>query len=298
MTRPCVLALGFFDGVHIGHGGLLRRTRETADRLGVPAAALTFDTHPDTLVSGHSVPLLNTPEDRAALMREYYGIDEVLTLHFDRETMTQPWERFAEETLLGRYHAVHLVCGHDFRFGDRGAGNPEKLAAFCAQRGIGFDRIDVIELDGAPVSSTRIRALCWRPGTWQRPCAASATRMCSPARSSPAATLAGPSASRRRIWPCRRSCCARATASMPRWPAFDGRRLPAVVNIGSRPTVGGTHVTVEPWILDFDGDLYGRTLRLEFYTFLRPERKFDSLDELRAAILHNAEQTREFFRDR
>ena len=61
MTRPCVLALGFFDGVHIGHGGLLRRTRETADRLGVPAAALTFDTHPDTLVSGHSVPLLNTP---------------------------------------------------------------------------------------------------------------------------------------------------------------------------------------------------------------------------------------------
>lgn len=111
------------------------------------------------MVSGHSVPLLNTPEDRAALMREYYGIDEVLTLHFDRETMTQPWERFAEETLLGRYHAVHLVCGHDFRFGDRGAGNPEKLAAFCAQRGIGFDRIDVIELDGAPVSSTRIRAL-------------------------------------------------------------------------------------------------------------------------------------------
>ena len=159
MTRPCVLALGFFDGVHIGHGGLLRRTRETADRLGVPAAALTFDTHPDTLVSGHSVPLLNTPEDRAALMREYYGIDEVLTLHFDRETMTQPWERFAEETLLGRYHAVHLVCGHDFRFGDRGTGDPEKLAAFCAQRGIGFDRIDVIELDGAPVSSTRIRAL-------------------------------------------------------------------------------------------------------------------------------------------
>lgn len=105
MTRPCVLALGFFDGVHIGHGGLLRRTRETADRLGVPAAALTFDTHPDTLVSGHSVPLLNTPEDRAALMRKYYGIDEVLTLHFDRETMTQPWERFAEETLLRRYHA-------------------------------------------------------------------------------------------------------------------------------------------------------------------------------------------------
>lgn len=225
MTRPCVLALGFFDGVHIGHGGLLRRTRETADRLGVPAAALTFDTHPDTLVSGHSVPLLNTPEDRAALMREYYGIDEVLTLHFDRETMTQPWERFAEETLLGRYHAVHLVCGHDFRFGDRGAGNPEKLAAFCAQRGIGFDRIDVIELDGAPVSSTRIRALL-EAGDMAEAVRCLGHPHVLTGRSSPAATLAGPSAFRRRIWPCRRSCCARATASMPRWPALTAAACP------------------------------------------------------------------------
>ena len=297
MTRPCVLALGFFDGVHIGHGGLLRRTRETADRLGVPAAALTFDTHPDTLVSGHSVPLLNTPEDRAALMREYYGIDEVLTLHFDRETMTQPWERFAEETLLGRYHAVHLVCGHDFRFGDRGAGNPEKLAAFCAQRGIGFDRIDVIELDGAPVSSTRIRALL-EAGDM-----AEAVRCLGHPH-----VLTGPVVSGRRLG--RTIGIPTAILALPpqllcprhgvyaALACFDGRRLPAVVNIGSRPTVGGTHVTVEPWILDFDGDLYGRTLRLEFYTFLRPEQKFDSLDELRAAILHNAEQTREFFRDR
>ena len=276
---------------------LLRRTRETADRLGVPAAALTFDTHPDTLVSGHSVPLLNTPEDRAALMREYYGIDEVLTLHFDRETMTQPWQRFAEETLLGRYHAVHLVCGHDFRFGDRGAGNPEKLAAFCAQRGIGFDRIDVIELDGAPVSSTRIRALL-EAGDM-----AEAVRCLGHPH-----VLTGPVVSGRHLG--RTIGIPTANLALPpqllcprhgvyaALACFDGRRLPAVVNIGSRPTVGGTHVTVEPWILDFDGDLYGRTLRLEFYTFLRPERKFDSLDELRAAILHNAEQTREFFRDR
>ena len=267
------MALGFFDGVHIGHGGLLRRTRETADRLGVPAAALTFDTHPDTLVSGHSVPLLNTPEDRAALMQEYYGIDEVLTLHFDRETMTQPWERFAEETLLGRYHAVHLVCGHDFRFGDRGAGNPEKLAAFCAQRGIGFDRIDVIELDGAPVSSTRIRALL-EAGDM-----AEAVRCLGHPH-----VLTGPVVSGRRLG---------RTIGIP----TANLALPPQL-LCPRHTVGGTHVTVEPWILDFDGDLYGRTLRLEFYTFLRPERKFDSLDALRAAILHNAEQTREFFRDR
>lgn len=297
MTRPCVLALGFFDGVHIGHGGLLRRTRETADRLGVPAAALTFDTHPDTLVSGHSVPLLNTPEDRAALMREYYGIDEVLTLHFDRETMTQPWERFAEETLLGRYHAVHLVCGHDFRFGDRGAGNPEKLAAFCARAASALTASTSSSWTARP-SRPRASALCWRPGDM-----AEAVRCLGHPH-----VLTGTVVSGRRLG--RTIGIPTANLALPpqllcprhgvyaALACFDGRRLPAVVNIGSRPTVGGTHVTVEPWILDFDGDLYGRTLRLEFYTFLRPERKFDSLDELRAAILHNAEQTREFFRDR
>lgn len=298
MTRPCVLALGFFDGVHIGHGGLLRRTRETADRLGVPAAALTFDTHPDTLVSGHSVPLLNTPEDRAALMREYYGIDEVLTLHFDRETMTQPWERFAEETLLGRYHAVHLVCGHDFRFGDRGAGNPEKLAAFCAQRGIGFDPHRRHRAGRrARLVHAHPRSAGGRGHGGGRALSRPPHVLTGTVVSRPAA-LAGPSAipTANLALPPQLLCPRHGVYAA--LACFDGRRLPAVVNIGSRPTVGGTHVTVEPWILDFDGDLYGRTLRLEFYTFLRPERKFDSLDELRAAILHNAEQTREFFRDR
>ena len=178
-----------------------------------------------------------------------------------------------------------------------GAGNPEKLAAFCAQRGIGFDRIDVIELDGAPVSSTRIRALL-EAGDM-----AEAVRCLGHPH-----VLTGPVVSGRHLG--RTIGIPTANLALPpqllcprhgvyaALACFDGRRLPAVVNIGSRPTVGGTHVTVEPWILDFDGDLYGRTLRLEFYTFLRPERKFDSLDELRDAIVHNAEQTREFFRDR
>ncbi len=119
----CVLALGFFDGVHLGHGALLRRTRALADDLRLPAAALTFDTHPSELVSGRRVALLNTPREREALMRELYGIDEVLTLRFDRETMAQPWDSFVRDTVCGRFGAVHVVCGEDFRFG---AGGREK----------------------------------------------------------------------------------------------------------------------------------------------------------------------------
>ena len=101
-----VIALGFFDGVHLGHGALLRRTRELADRLGCPAAALTLDTHPDNLLRGTPTRLLNTPVERRELMQTLYGIDEVLALHFDAATMRQPWQEFVERTLIGAYSAV------------------------------------------------------------------------------------------------------------------------------------------------------------------------------------------------
>lgn len=297
MKQSCVLALGFFDGVHIGHGGLLRRTREAANRLGLPAAALTFDTHPDTLVFGTEMPLLNTAADREYLMRSLYGIDNVLTLHFDRAMMARPWEQFAEEILFGAYHAVHLVCGHDFRFGDRGAGTPEKLAQLCASHGIGFDKIEEIRMDGAAVSSTRIRMLLEAGDMAQavrclgHPHILTGTvisgRHLGHTFGIPTANLALP-----------------AELLRPRFgvyaalACFDGIKRPAVVNIGSRPTVGGTHVTVEPWILDFDGDLYGHELRLEFYEFLRPEVKFPSIDALKEEIHRNAAQTRAYFERR
>ena len=118
-----VIALGFFDGVHIGHGALLRRTRERATELGLRAAAMSFDSHPDTLVSGVPVPLINSMDDRAALMRRLYGIDDVIFAHFDRAMMEMPWEDFLGDFLVRQHGAAHLVCGHDFlsRTGHAGA---------------------------------------------------------------------------------------------------------------------------------------------------------------------------------
>ena len=290
----CVLALGFFDGVHLGHGALLKRTRLLADRLGVPAAALTFDTHPDTLVSGADVPLINTPEDREWLLRERYGIDKIFTLHFDWETMRQPWQEFAERRLLGEYHAAHLVCGEDFRFGDRGEGTPRCLEAFCVPRGAGCDCIAQVCMDGAPVSSTRIRSLLTAGEMREvvrllgHPHILSGTvvggRRLGRTIGIPTANLHLPDG----VLPPRFGVYAALAC-------FDGAAHPAVVNIGTRPTVDGKHVTVEPWLLDYDGDLYGRCLRLEFYEFLRPEQKFSSLEDLRQEVLRNAAQTREYF---
>lgn len=286
-----VIALGFFDGVHLGHGGLLRQARAVADRLQIPAAALTLDTHPDALLRGEAVALLNTPAERELLMRRLYGIDEVLTLHFDREVMRQPWEDFVRTTLAQRYHAAHLVCGHDYRFGAGGAGTPALLAQAARSLGIGFDCIPEIRLDGQTVSSTLIRRLL-RDGEMRQavrflghPHLLSGTvvrgRQLGRTLGIPTANMA---VSESILLPRRGVYAAKAR--------FDRQERLAVVNIGCRPTVHGETVTVEPWLLDFDGDLYGHELCLELYDFIRPEREFPSLDALKAEILRNAEQVR------
>ena len=289
--EQCVLALGFFDGVHLGHGGLLNKTREMADRLGLPAAALTFDTHPDTLVFGAKVPLLNTPEERKYLMQSLYGIDEVLTLHFDRATMEQPWQEFVHKTLVQKYRAAHVVCGHDYRFGAGGRGTPEKLAEECARLGLGFDCIPEIRLEGQTVSSTLIRGLLEGGET------AKAVRFLGHPHILTGTVISGRHLGRTLGIPTANLSVSEGIL-VPKFgvyaarAVFDGQTRPAVVNIGVRPTVDGHTVTVEPWILDFDGDLYGHTLRLELTDFLRPEQKFASLEALKAEVLRNAETVR------
>ena len=291
MAGTRVIALGFFDGVHLGHGGLLRQARAVADRLRIPAAALTLDTHPDALLHGERVGLLNTPSEREALMRRLYGIDDVLTLHFDREVMRQPWEDFVHATLIETYHAAHLVCGHDYRFGAGGAGTPALLEQAARSLGIGFDCIPEIRLDGQTVSSTLIRRLLTEGQTAQavrflgHPHLLSGTvvrgQQLGRTIGIPTANMA---ISKEILLPRRGVYAAKAH--------FDEQERLAVVNIGCRPTVHGSAVTVEPWLLDFDGDLYGHRLCLELFDFIRPEREFPSLDALKAEILRNAEQVR------
>ena len=295
MYQPCVLALGFFDGVHLGHGGLLKKTREVADRLGLPAAALTMDNHPDTLVFGKKMPLLNTLEERKYLMHTLYGIDEVRLLHFDRATMAQSWQDFVKSTLQEQHRAAFVVCGHDYRFGAHAEGTPERLRALCEALGIGFACIPEITLDGETVSSTLIRSLL------EQGEAARAVRFLGHPHLLSGTVVSGQRLGRTLGIPTANVIPAEGIL-IPRFGVyaarayFDGKEQLAVVNIGVRPTVHGDGVTVEPWILDFDGDLYGHNLRLELVDFLRPEKKFASLEALKAEVHRNAEQTRALLR--
>ena len=296
---PRVIALGFFDGVHIGHAALLACARERADALGASAAALTFDRHPDELVTGKSVPLINSHADREWLLREKFHMDEVLLLHFDRETMRMPWRSFAEDYLIGKLGAVHLVCGHDFRFGDRGEGNPERLSALCAELGVGCDVVGRVELDGRTVSSTYIRQLLSGGDVEQ------AARYLGHPHLLSGTVVPGKQLGRTIGIPTA-NIYAPDGVLLPRFGVYaarvtlpDGRAYPAVTNVGVRPTVEDqTGITVEPWLLGFDGDLYGRRIRVEFFRYLRGETKFPDLAALRAAILKNAAETRAFFQER
>ena len=220
-------------------------------------------------------------------MKQTYGMDEVLVLPFDTSLMQMPWESFVEEILKERFEAEAVVCGHDFRFGYRGQGTAESL------RGIFGENCHVIEpvmVDGQIVSSTAIRALLKDRQIEQ------ANRLLGHSHFLTSTVIHGKHLGRKIGVP---------TANfllpddvMP--PAYgvyislvDGK--PAVTNIGVRPTMeDGEAPTVESWLLDFKGDLYGQTMKVELLSFIRPEKKFSSVKDLRDQIYCDGEKVRNY----
>ena len=291
-----VIALGFFDGVHNGHAALMRRTYEVAKEIGAVPSAFTFDPHPQNVIFGKPTPLLTSPEDRADLMRKYYGIEDVIVEPFTVERMKQPWRDFVEQTLVRDLGAVHLVCGHDYHFGYKGEGNPNRLRELCGELGIGCDVIEKVEQEGITVSSTYIRTLVAQ-GEIER----ANEFLGHPYTLSDhvshgkklGTTLGFPTVNlklKEHVMPPAKGVYATKVI------LENGDVLPAVTNVGTRPTVDdGDQLTIEGFILDFHGDLYGQKIQMEFYKYLREERKFPSFDALKAEIAHNVDQTREYF---
>ncbi len=286
-----IFALGFFDGVHLGHQALLEQCVELARDHGCIPAAITFDRHPQALFTAAPPALINTTEDRIALL-ERFGMKEVRTFPVVGEVMSTGWCIFLEKLLSEG--AAGFVCGEDFRFGARGEGSAETLRAFCEERNLPCDIVPDQTLKGIRISSTHIRGLL------EAGQAEEAMRFLGHPHILTGEVVSGRQLGRTIGIP---------TANLhipegilvPRFGVyackafFDGQEKPAVTNVGMRPTVGGSHITVEPWLLDFEGDLYGKQLTLEFHAFLRPEQKFDSLRALQEEILKNAAETRKIF---
>ena len=289
-----IVALGFFDGVHLGHQALLTACRDLAHRKGYIPAAVTFASHPDTLVMGKTPPLINTVIDRSRFLVSH-GMQDIEVLTFDEKLMNTPWQDFLEDLI--QKGAAGFVCGDDFRFGCRGEGNAQLLEDFCQKRGLTKYVVRTQTLDGVRISSTHIRK-CLEEGALEE-----ANRFLGHPHVISGQVVSGRGLGHTLGFPTANIALPEGVVC-PKHGVYackaivDGQAYLAVTNIGNRPTVGGHQVRVEAWLLDFEGDLYGKGLVLEFYKFLRPEKKFDSLADLREEIQINARQTRDFFEKR
>ena len=290
-----VIALGFFDGVHRGHGALLEMTVRRARELGAVPAAFTFDRPPKEVVTGRPVGLINTSEDRRDLMQRLYGIRQVIIAPFDNAMMTMPWQDFIDDLLIGTYGAVHLVAGHDYHFGHRNQGDPEAPVPLPGA-GHRLRHHPQVTRDGITVSSTYIRTLI-ESGQMERAADFLGHRHCLTRTVTHGCrfgrTIGIPTVN---LTPPDHVLLPERGVYVTRVFLPDGSSVPGVTNVGTRPTVSdGDAVSVETFLLDFDGDLYDKTIRVEFCRRLRPERKFASPQELKAEIQRNIQQTRDYF---
>lgn len=291
-----VVALGFFDGVHLGHAALLNLAVQRAKELDAIPSAISFDVHPETLTHGRSVPLICSNEGRQSLMSRLYGIHDVILIHFNYDTMNMPWEQFLDSLVQG-FGAVHFVVGYDFRFGQKGRGNVEKIGLYCRSHGLSYDVVPAVSVGGLRVSSTEIRGLL-QTGRMDL-----ANEMLGHPYELSDVVRHGYKLGTKMGTP---TVNMRIDRDMlvPRHGVYatkvyleDGRIFPGVTNIGVRPTVSGSDsVTVETFILDFSGDLYESNIRVEFFHFIRPERKFENVEALQQQILKDADTAREYFK--
>lgn len=288
MNERTIYALGFFDGVHLGHQALLRACTELAQRENCCAGVVTFASHPDEVVAGKTVPLINTVAERQQMLLGY-GMAQQLVLPFDEKLMSLPWQKFLQ--MLMEKGAAGFVCGDDFRFGFRGEGNAHSLVDFCRERDLAWAVVPAQTLNGTRISSTHIRTLLTAGKTEE------AVQFLGHPHRITGVVMSGRHIGRSIGIPTANIPLS-GQVLCPRHGVYackaivDCREYLAVTNIGSRPTVGGHQVRAESWLLDFEGDLYGKPLTLDLYSFLRPEKKFPSLEELRGEIRKNAAETR------
>jgi riboflavin kinase/FMN adenylyltransferase len=289
--RPALLTIGSFDGVHLGHQTLIRELAASAAAQGYRAAIVTFFPHPSVVLRGRTPSFyLTTPEEKADLFRSL-GVDLLVTHPFSREVSLITAGDFAAQ-LKRALDFQELWCGADFAFGHDREGTVDWLRA----KGIAVKVIEPLIASGSIISSSRIRRAVAEGDIAQaheclgRPFHVAGMVVEGNKRGR---TIGIPTANLD-IWD-ERAYPARGVYVCRAWVA--GSPVEAVANIGVRPTFGGDErPTVEAHLLDFEGDLYGQTLRLDFIARLRAEQKFNGVDELIAQIGRDVQQARQLLK--
>ncbi|QYO66429.1 bifunctional riboflavin kinase/FAD synthetase [Leptolyngbya sp. 7M] len=295
IQKPTVLTLGVFDGLHLGHQRIMQTVVERGKAVEAVATAITFDPHPRAVLHPESAPpLLQTLDQRLANL-EVLGIEQTIVIAFDREFAQKPAEGFVREILHERLQVKEVHLGKDFAFGRGRGGNIELLRRMSGELGFYAEEVPEVRLRGHRISSSKIRQLLsegkinvarrmlGRPYGVEGVIERGAQR---------GRTIGFPTANLRphnRVIP---KFGVYATATL-----VEGTWRRSITNIGIRPTFEkDAEPSIESYIFDFDGDLYGDVLRVRFLHRIRDEHKFTGIDELRAQIERDTDQARNYFR--
>ncbi|MEG8037976.1 bifunctional riboflavin kinase/FAD synthetase [Sphingomonas sp. LR60] len=291
-----IVALGNFDGFHLGHQAVVARAVDRARAEGRPALVATFDPHPVRHFRPDAEPFRLTTLDQRARLFAAAGADGMVVFHFDAALAALPADVFIAERLIGALQVGGVVTGEDFTFGHAKSGNIATLRAAGERAGFSVDTVGAVLLEGEPVSSTRIRAAL-RGGD-----PLGAARLLTRPFAVEGIVQHGDKLGRTIGYP---------TANLDMGPYLrpaygiyavrgrlaDGRVLNGAANLGIRPTFDPPKELLEPYFFDFSGDLYGQVLEVELIEWLRAEAKFDSLDALVAQMDLDCARARELLAD-
>ncbi|MDQ2836555.1 MAG: bifunctional riboflavin kinase/FAD synthetase [Actinomycetota bacterium] len=297
----CVATIGVFDGVHLGHQQIIGRARQLADERGLPAVLVTFTPHPSEVVRPGTHPALLTSNTRKAELAEALGVDVVVFLPFTLEFSRLRPERFVHEAVVADLHASAVVVGDNFRFGHKAEGDIATLAELGRRWGFDAEGVALLNNGAHPISSTYIRS-CVQAGDL-----AAATAVLGRPHRLDGVVVRGDQRGRDLGFPTA-NLRAEPFAAVPADGVYAGRVVRidewgntradeparvAAISVGTNPTFEGLHQSVEAYILDFDGDLYGQNLGIEFVHRLRGMERFDSIGELVVQMAADVQRTGE-----
>lgn len=289
--RPAAVTIGNFYALHRGHLALVRKVRRLAGQVSGISTAVTFEPHPGEVLHGQSPELLITPERKLELL-ETAGIQETLVLPFNKDLSTMEPEEFVDRILVDGLKMKALVVGVNFRFGHFARGDVTMLRSLARQDGFAFVSARLAQVGGRSISSTAIRHalgegdLDWANKALGRPF------------SLPGRVVRGSGRGRKLGYPTANldpapNLCVPGPGIYAGHLLAEGDRMPAAISVGTNPTFGPGPRTVEAYILDFSGDLYGEPAEIEFNVRLRDHVAFSGAEELEVAIADDVRRVKE-----
>lgn len=287
-----VVALGCFDGVHIGHSKIISSAVAVAKERALTSVVWSFQAPPKNILSGNGATgMLTPPSEKKRLIRDL-GADVMISVPFDKKIARLSPRDFFENILIKRLNAKHIFCGFNYRFGYMGSGNVGLLQSLCDEFNIALTVVDEVKTDGITVSSSAIRALL-SEGKIDK-----AEKMLGRPFSVCGKVKDGQHLGRHLGFPTVNQDIPNGKMLLKNGVYLTRIKLGktikyGVTNIGMRPTVNSAKPVCETHILDFEGDLYGKYLTVEFIEFLRSEKKFDSLEELSLQVMNDIETAKE-----